>query len=79
MSADYIMKCPRCRKETKHIVQHMTKNPVCQNYVNVEKFKEQYNVYKKQKKMTWIIEVQRRIRSLKAYMLLLQHGVFTRN
>ena len=51
MSADYIMKCPRCRKETKYIVQHITKNPECQNYVNIERFKEQYNVYKKQKKL----------------------------
>ena len=35
--------------ETRYIVQHITKNPSCQKYVDKYQFKVQFTVYKKEK------------------------------
>ena len=48
-SNDYYMRCPNCLKESKQIVQHLTKNNSCQNYVNIDSFKQQFKIYKKEK------------------------------
>ena len=49
MSEDYIMKCPKCKIETRYIVQHITKSPSCQKYVDPDQFKVQFTIYKKDK------------------------------
>ena len=49
MSDNYTMQCPKCKTETRYIIQHMTKNPTCQTYVNPNEFKLQFNMYKSEK------------------------------
>ena len=46
MSDDYIMQCPMCLKETKYIIQHLSKNKNCQIPGNFDSFKSQFGVYK---------------------------------
>ena len=48
-SADYQMRCPNCSKDSKQIVQHLAKNKVCQHIVDLDSFKIQFKVYKKDK------------------------------
>ena len=46
MSDDYIMQCPMCLKETKYIIQHLSKNKNCQIPGDLDSFKSQFRIYK---------------------------------
>ena len=45
-SCDYIMKCPMCLIETKHIIQHISKSKNCKIPGPLNSFKEQFKLYK---------------------------------
>ena len=46
ISENHNMKCPRCKMETRYIVNHLTKNTECQKLINIDDFKEQFRLYK---------------------------------
>ena len=47
LTYDYIMKCPMCQKETKHIIQHISQSQTCK-VVDVNSFKKQFKLYKEE-------------------------------
>ena len=49
LSENFIMKCPRCKAETRYMMKHITKNPTCQNIVSPNEFKLQFNIFKAEK------------------------------
>ena len=46
MTSDYTMMCPNCLKETKYMVQHISRNSNCQKTVDLNGFKEQFKAFK---------------------------------
>ena len=46
MSENHNMKCPRCKMETRYILNHLTKKSECQKLINIDDFKEQFRLYK---------------------------------
>ena len=47
ISDDYVMKCPMCHIETKYIIQHISRKKDCMIYGDIDSFKNQFQVYKK--------------------------------
>ena len=47
ISDDYVMKCPMCHIETKYIIQHISRKKDFMIFGNIDSFKNQFQVYKK--------------------------------
>ena len=57
---NYIMKCPRCKKETRYIIRHLSQKNSCKNGINHEEFKKQFFNYKKGMKDPYIEKQKQR-------------------
>ena len=44
---NYIMKCPRCKVETKYIIRHLSQKTSCKDGINQDEFRKQFFKYKK--------------------------------
>ena len=55
-----IMKCPRCKVETKYIIRHLSQNKECKIGINQEEFRKQLLKYKKSLKDPNIVRQKQR-------------------
>ena len=46
LSSDYIMRCPQCKIETKHIIRHLANNSNCNAISDINTFKSRFQMYK---------------------------------
>ena len=53
------MKCPKCKIETKHIIQHLAKHSHCKAIADVKAFKMQFQLYKASLNRDQVKESQR--------------------
>ena len=44
LSHDYIMRCPQCKIETKHIIQHLANNSNCNAIYDINTFKSRFQL-----------------------------------
>ena len=61
MSENYMMNCPRCKLDTRYIIQHVSKKASCQMSIDIDTFKKQFQSYKdkdKDKKLKILKEKQ---------------------
>ena len=50
MSEDFVMKCPMCLRDTKYIIQHISKSKGCKLPGTLNSFKDQFGKYKENHK-----------------------------
>ena len=49
MSDDFVMRCPQCQLKTKYIVKHLGASKMCNKNIDIEAFKYQFKIYKRDK------------------------------
>ena len=49
MTEDFVMRCPKCQIKTKYINRHLSSKQQCKNLIDLQVFKQQFKMYKRDK------------------------------
>ena len=49
MTEDFVMRCPKCQIKTKYIIRHLSSKQQCKNLIDLQVFKQQFKMYKRDK------------------------------